>query len=145
MPKIITQRENGTRRVQFKCEGKSRTEQSHRERVNINTIMRKAHATGFIPSGNKLANYGDFTNVTDFQDAQNRIADAYADFLALPSAVRNKFDNDPGKLITFISDENNLQQAIEMGILPKPPKPPKIEQPATGPTSPPEAPNPPSV
>lgn len=118
----VTKRENGTLKVQTVPEGKSLTEQSHRDRVNINKIVAKARK-GIPPrvqEGPGL--YGDFTSGMSFHEMQNRVADARGDFMALPSEVRKRFENDPGKLLDFIADPNNRQEAMELGLLPKPPE-----------------------
>ena len=62
--------------------------------------------------------YGDFTNIEDFHNANNRIIQAREDFLALPSEIREQFDNDPGQLVEFINDPDNIEEAQEMGLLP---------------------------
>lgn len=138
MKTIIVERENGTRRVMQQTAPTTRVEQSHRDRCNINTIMRKAHETGFVPTSNTPAHYGDFTNVSDYQTARNRILEADQAFAALPAHIRKRFDNDPSNLIAFIEDENNLQEARELGIVAKEaPQPPSEKGPPTGGTEPP--------
>lgn len=124
-----TTRENGTRRVSHVPVGESKTEQSHRQTVNINTIVAKARK-GIPPriqKGDGL--YGDFSGFTDFHTTMNRINDAKADFLCLPATTRERFANDVGRLLEFISDPANENEARELGLLPdKPAKP--LEQPS---------------
>lgn len=123
-----TTRENGTRRVSHVPVGESKTEQSHRQTVNINTIVAKARK-GIPPriqKGDGL--YGDFSGFTDFHTTMNRINDAKADFLCLPAAIRERFANDVGRLLDFISDPANEKEARELGLLPDKPAQP-LEQP----------------
>ena len=58
--------------------GKSRTVQSHRESCDIPSIIAKFKRTGQLPTlranASLLAQYGDFTDVPTFQDAQNRLS-----------------------------------------------------------------------
>lgn len=117
---IKTERPNGRKRVQFKSNQPTKTEQSHENETNINKIIKRYQKTGMLPISNKTAMYGDFTGSIDYHEANNRIATAKTNFLALPSDLRKRFDNDPGKLLDFLQDENNRQEAIELGLIPKP-------------------------
>lgn len=49
--------------------------------------------------------------------------------MTLPPEIRTRFDNDPGKLIDFVADPDNRQEAQELGIVnpaPEPAKPPEV-------------------
>lgn len=107
-------------RVQSTPTGESKTEQAHRQKVNINSIMSKYNMTGVMPSTRHPAMYGDFTTSGDFHSAMNRIIDAQQEFASLPSKIRNRFDNDPGKLIDFLSDPANLKEAYDLELIPRP-------------------------
>lgn len=61
--------------------------------------------------------YGDFSNVPDLKTALDRVRDAQMHFDALPSALRKRFDNSPGKLWDFVTDLSNLDEAIKLGLL----------------------------
>jgi phage internal scaffolding protein len=52
-----------------------------------------------------------------YHEMQNVIADANSAFASLPATVRARFENDPAKYIEFVSDENNLEEARELGML----------------------------
>lgn len=112
-------RENGTLRVMSVPVGESKTEQSHKKGVNINTIIAKARKgiPARIQSGEML--YGNFATGLDFHTMMNRIEDAKLDFMSLPAKTRERFDNDPGKLLDFISDPENIEEARELNLLPK--------------------------
>lgn len=117
----ITDKGNGRRRVsQDFSSDVSMTEQSHRKRVNINSIIRKYRKTGLFPHRKEEPRYGDFTQAEDFYEAQNRILQAETDFMSLPSDVRAEFKNDPAKLIEYINDPANEDEAILNGLIPKP-------------------------
>ena len=51
---------------------------------------------------------------------QNKIVDAQTSFDNMPSHIRNKFENDPQKLIDFLSTEKNLEEAQALGLVNKP-------------------------
>lgn len=114
-------RSNGSRRVQLVCDGKTRTVQSAKDECDINKIMSRYAKTGLISHVNgREARYGDFTGVVDYQTAVDAVRAAEVSFMALPSSVRSRFDNDPGQLIAFLSDRANLDEAVELGLVQKP-------------------------
>lgn len=117
--KKITERENGTRRVQHVPEGESCVEQSHKDACDINSMIEKARRGVFIPP-ESAGRYGDFTGVTDFQTAMNQVKAAEATFSFLPSWLRKKFDNDPAKAIDFVNDPENAEECYELGLLERP-------------------------
>ena len=104
--------------------GKSRTVQSHRESCDIPSIVAKYRRTGQLPSiranVQQLAQYGDFTDVPTFQDAQDRIIAAHAAFDSLPAKIRERFANDPVALLTFLADPANRSEAISLGLIDQP-------------------------
>ncbi|AKI26890.1 internal scaffolding protein VP3 [Gokushovirinae Bog8989_22] len=63
--------------------------------------------------------FGDFTNIGSYQECLNRVISIDQTFDSLPSAVRAKFRNDPGALITFLSNPDNRDEAISLGLLDK--------------------------
>lgn len=71
--------------------------------------------------------YGDFTTLDDFQTAQNQIAEANSQFAELPSRIRERFSNSPKALVAFLSDETNLLEAVELGLVAAPPSEPEPE------------------
>lgn len=82
----------------------SLVQQHLRDEVDINTIMRRFGLTRELPLGPASGVYGDFTGISDFQSALDRIEGARDRFMALPPDVRERFDNDPGKLIAMASE-----------------------------------------
>jgi len=120
MQKVIEKRANGSLRVAFITDAGSLVEGHHKNEVDINQIMHKYRVTGFLESNAGEANYGDFTDATDFHNMKNRIIDAENDFARLPSDLRTRFNNDPGQLLSFLDDPQNLSEAQELGLCPKP-------------------------
>lgn len=94
----------------------SRTKQSFRDECNINTIVKKAKRTGLLPTKG-LADFGDFSDGIDFMEAKIRIVQAEQAFLNLSSDLRARFDNDPAKLIGFLADEKNRDEAVKLKLL----------------------------
>lgn len=78
------------------------TQQHPKEEVDINTIVQRFGLTAEMPFGVAQGFYGDFTGIVDFESALGLVESAQERFLALPAHVRERFDNDPGKLIRYV-------------------------------------------
>jgi phage internal scaffolding protein len=105
-------------RVRSAVGSESRTKQSFRTECNINKIMEKHQRTGLINHlSTKSPLYGDFSEMNDYHTSYNRVLDAQKEFLTLPSRLRKRFDNDAGKLMNFLHDPKNLDEAIKLGLL----------------------------
>lgn len=115
--KRVTQRENGSRKVEFVPEGESLTEQAHAAGADINAIMRRAERTGEVLVTDARPMYGDFSSVGDYQSALEAVRTAQAAFMSLDPAVRERFANDPGRLLEFLSDEGNRAEAEKLGLV----------------------------
>lgn len=118
------------KRVKKLFPNKSKTNQGKAKQVHINTIMERYHKAKSMPSDPRQGLYGDFSNVGSFHDAMNKIKDAKEDFSRLSSKIRKRFENNPAKLIEFISNKENLEEAYELGLVVRPEKesgPVKVE------------------
>lgn len=97
--------------------GPSKTDQSFKDIVDVNAQLRRAHEKGLLRHAKKYeGEYDDFPDF-DFQTAQFQLARAKSMFEALPSNVRNKFENDPAKFLKWANDPANVGEMKEMGIL----------------------------
>jgi len=97
-----------------------RTKQSFKAQCNVNTIVDKARRTGLVSHLNsKTPVYMDVTQVPDFQTAYAIVQEAQDAFDALDARVRRRFDNDPGKMVEFLSDVRNNAEAAELGLIKK--------------------------
>lgn len=117
--KVITKRDNGTLRVQHFTQGESLTRQSERDSTDINKIVARAQKTGFLPEGNGQGWYGDVSEIGDYRSALEIVQRANEAFMALPAEIRRDLDNDPAKLVEYLSDAKNLNKAIEHGLIVK--------------------------
>lgn len=89
---------------------KSLTQQQFKDSSDINILFGKYLETGEIPQIDGLQ-YGDFTGIYDFQTAMNAVRAAEESFQTLPARIKNRFDNNPQKLVEFINDPENLEEA----------------------------------
>lgn len=117
MGTIIEKRENGTLRCAIVFEKPSLTEQQHKKNVNINTIVKKAKRRGFMEAPRRQGFFGDFSDAVDYQATLEKIRTAHEDFMALPSNVRAKFQNDPGEIFEFLANPENDEEARDLGLL----------------------------
>lgn len=101
-------------------ESESVVQQQFAEECDINTIVKRFGITGELPNGINMPLSGDFTNVTDFQTAMNTVRQAQESFMELPAEVRRRFNNDPARVLAFLDDEANRDEAIKLGIVAKP-------------------------
>lgn len=105
----------------LKCEDESRAQQSFKDECDINEIVRRFGLTGELPGDFKMPQSGDFTFVTDYKSALDMVRAADEEFRRLPAEVRDRFMNDPGRLIEFVEDEKNRVEAEKLGLLKAPP------------------------
>lgn len=121
-------RENGSLCVITVNDEPSLTIQSEKDSCDINKIIEKFTRTGIMTNIRQdQPMYGDFSDLCDYQTARIRVQEAEEQFMELPASIRTRFDNDPGKLIDFLGDENNRAEAIELGLV-APPQPPQMVQ-----------------
>lgn len=107
-----------------------KTRQEFKRECDINTIMARAARTGEMPVNRNPGLYGDFSTVGDFQSAQELLKDATDQFNGLPSTVRERFRNNPVEMLAFVSDKNNREEAVKLGLVKpvaEPPGPVKVE------------------
>lgn len=95
----------------------SKTKQSFAEECDINTIVKRFHLTGELPTNVRMPTYGDFTEIPDFHSAMNAIALAGEAFDRMPAEVRARFNNDPGAFVDFCSDPKNKAEAAKLGLI----------------------------
>ena len=106
------------------CRTPSRTQQQFKEECDVNNILRNYVNTGVLThTSDVLPQFGDFSNVpSDYGEALALIQKSEEEFMTLPSEVREKFDNRPGNLIKFLQDENNIDEAVKLGLVNQPAK-----------------------
>lgn len=101
-----------------------RTQEHFQKDCDINFIMAKYKKTGVVEHVRKTrAMYGDFTEFMDQAVNMDKVAKAQQAFEALPATLRNKFSNDPRKMMEFIHDKRNFDECVELGIFDKPKAP----------------------
>lgn len=111
---------NHSKRPTITC-GKSRTQQHLAELSSPKKLIerygskRLKEALSLIPTM-----YSDIPPTEDLKEALDMINQAQMAFNALPSGLRNRFENDPVKLHEFLNDANNKDEAVELGLIERP-------------------------
>jgi len=99
------------------CEDATLTQQHFKDETDINNILRQFNITGLLPEAPLSPRYGDFTGISDYHTALNQVIAAENEFMALPAQIRSRFDNDPAKLIEFLENSDNKNEAIKLGLV----------------------------
>lgn len=99
----------------------SLTKECFKDECDINRIWAKYMKTGVLDHVKSIEGvFGDFTDAKDYQESLNAINAAGEAFMSLPSDVRTRFENDPARLMDFLSDSSNLDEAVKLGLAVKP-------------------------
>lgn len=115
-----------------------RTKQSFREEADINNIIARYTKTGVLDNLNKNpGRYADVSDLVTYPEALNVVIKSQNLFNDLPANIRERFQNEPAKLIAFLDDEKNLAESVSLGLRKKPKEPPRTEPlPVTAPAAP---------
>lgn len=125
------------------CPEDTLTQQNTLDECDINKIVERFRPTGMLPQVQAPPMYGDFSDITSFQEAHDRVNDARKAFMTLPARIRAEFSNDPAEYVDAFDQavENNDWETLQrMGLIsqaelaqrrstqgepPVPPDPPK--------------------
>lgn len=98
------------------------TQQQFQEEVEINNIMHRAMGTGEMPETLPTF-YGDFSDVKDFRQVAETFIKTQNEFNSLPAKIRDRFANDPGRLLEFVHNDQNKTEGIQLGLFDPDPEP----------------------
>lgn len=113
-----------SREVALHCDPEdTQVQQQFKEECDINTIIKRFGLTGELPEGYQAPQSGDFTGITDFHSAMNAVRAAEEAFMEMPAELRARFAHDPQRLMDFLDDPKNRDEAIKLGLVNKPVEP----------------------
>lgn len=87
---------------------------------DINIIMDKARDGRHIGISEKRVSYGDFSSNMSLQECFDVVEKAKTEFSELPADVRKRFGHNPALLLEFLNNEDNREEAMELGLIEKP-------------------------
>ena len=106
----------------------SQTLQSFKDDADINCIIARYENTGVLvdPSVpvSRTPQYGDYSGLPTYQEAQNVIVAANNAFCSLSSKIRERFGNDPAAFYQFVQSlekgSDDYVEAVRLGIVNEP-------------------------
>ena len=101
----------------LECQDPSLAQQHMKDECDINVLVERFGVTGNMPVAPIEPSYGDFSGVGDYHTALNKIKAADDAFMALPAKIRAKFDHDPNALLNYLQNEENRDEAIQIGLI----------------------------
>lgn len=96
------------------------TNQSEREDADINSIIKRLTKSGVARMNQNPPFYADVSEFSDLQGSLIKVQRAQEAFMELDADIRERFENDPVKLINFLEDPKNLDEAVKLGIVESP-------------------------
>lgn len=100
----------------------SKTNTHFREEVDLNNIVQRVARGAQLGSdqATRKLEFRDISNVPEYQDMLNTVANVQNTFMSLPAEIRARFGNDPIQLLEFVGQDKNIDQCIELGLFEKP-------------------------
>lgn len=110
---------NGRVRVRTINPLPTKTQQQYKDQCDLHKIVERARRTGELPRQRAARGYYMDCTVlpTDYQKALDLVIEGNNAFNNLSSDVRKRFENDPKKLLEFLSDSKNKEEAIKLGLI----------------------------
>lgn len=109
--------------------GKSATRQEFKAECDVNTILARMGAGLVAPLAAPEPVYADLDAVpSSYEECLRLVQDADARFAALPARLRDRFGNKPDSLLSFLSDSNNREEAIKLGLISPPSEDSKLAE-----------------
>ncbi len=85
--------------------------------TNINDIVRRhLDNSDLVPIATRMPIYGDFSEVGDFQQALDQVANCRSDFMALPAEVRDMVGHTEQGFIDWVQDPANHDEGVRLGL-----------------------------
>lgn len=100
------------------------TQQQFKQEADINNIIASVNSAGVVNNplwqGTRQPLYGDFSGieVSDYLQAQSLLNEANSNFMALPSAVRQRFNNNPAELLDYLQGNPDIKELSALGLAP---------------------------
>lgn len=112
------------------------TVQADRDDADINKVIARLERGASLARVNSREPfYGDVSEFSGLADSIRKVKDAEALFMGYDASLRERFDNDPVKMVDFLSDAANYDEALKLGlVLARPESQPPVVPPASPPS-----------
>lgn len=103
------------------CTDVSKTSQHHAHEADINNIVESfIRSPEELLAGMRLAPQPTEIDITfapkSYHEALNAINTAQTSFNKLHPKIRSRFNNNPGEMLEFLSDNSNYAEAVALGL-----------------------------
>ena len=116
----IIRRKNGSLDISTVNTDETMTQQQFAKDCDVNNILKFHMQSGTpLPISDRMNNFMDVSNVTEYQKSLQTVYEAQKAFDQLPSDIRAKFENSPEQLISFMEDAKNIDEAEKLGLINK--------------------------
>jgi len=100
--------------------GPGKTKQASAAEADINNIIARYQKTGMAPvTDAQRGSFRDVSRIGSYADVLRQVTAANEGFRRLPSKIRSRFGNDPARLIEFLQDDRNGEEAVRLGLATK--------------------------
>lgn len=107
----------------------SKTIQSQADQADIKKILKKYRQVGIVDHLNDVkGRFMDVSEFTDLGDALRQVKVVEAEFMKLPSKVREVFNHDVAEYLDTAHDPEKRQALIDAGVLEAPAAPPAADE-----------------
>ncbi len=104
------------KRLRKKPVGTTLTKQAFAKECDVNNIVARYMKTGVLDHlAAKPPVYGDVEG-SDLHTLMNVVAEAHSAFEEMPDVLRARFSS-PHELVSFVSDEGNRAEAVDLGLV----------------------------
>nr|QJB19410.1 MAG: internal scaffolding protein [Microvirus sp.] len=96
------------------------TQQQFKNECDINYIVNRYLQTGYINPmlvKNGQPVFGDVSTIEGYKQSLDKIKESEQMFMQLPAKIRDRFEHDPLKLLQFVADNNNYEEAVRLGLV----------------------------
>lgn len=102
------------------CDDDPITQQQFKNECDINYIVNRYLQTGFVNPmlvKNGKPVFGDVSTIQGYKESLDQIQEADQMFMQLPAKIKDRFQHDPLKLLAFVADNSNYDEAVKLGLV----------------------------
>jgi phage internal scaffolding protein len=98
--------------------GESKVRPEFKDEMDLNNILKKYQSRDIPEALKRQGVFADYSSFKDLGQHLENIQSVQERFDLLPSATREKFQNDPVQMLDFLQDSNNDAESVKLGLKP---------------------------